>query len=292
MWKLCLPSKKLSILFNSSKMDALSLLVGRHAFNARIFFNGSFCDTSDFRGNGASGQLHLVREGPVEFVHDDGSVVRFEEPSLVFYPRGSSHRLRVPDGCSALLLCADIVFNEGAANPLARVLPACLHLPLSAIAGLDATISLLFGEASGEAPGRDLILDRLCDVLLIQVIRREFDTGKLSIALLAGLADSQLSLALAAIHERPAEAWTLPALAKVAGMSRAAFTAHFHQVMGVPPGEYLTRWRILLGSRLLRQGLPVKLVTTRTGYTSASTFTRAFTALMGVSPRAWLKQVA
>lgn len=275
----------------SSKIDALSLLVGRHAFSARIFFNGTFCDVSDFRENGASGHLHLVREGPVEFVHDDGSVIRTDEPSLVFYPRGTSHRLRVPEGCSASLLCADIVFNEGTANPLVRVLPTCLHMPLSAVAGLDSTISLLFGEAARDAPGRELILDRLCDVLLIQVLRREFDTGKLSIELLAGLADRQLSLALAAIHERPDEPWTLPSLARVAGMSRAAFTAHFRTVMGVPPGEYLTRWRIVLGSRLLRQGLPVKLVSTRTGYTSASTFTRAFTALMGVSPRAWLRQV-
>lgn len=272
-------------------MDALSLLVGRHAFSARIFFTGSFCETSDFRENGTSGHLHLVREGSVDFIHDDGTVIRIDVPSLVFYPRGTSHRLRVPEDCSASLLCADIVFNEGVANPLARVLPACLHLPLSAIGGLDATIGLLFGEAAGDEPGRELILDRLCDVLLIQVIRREFDAGKLSIALLNGLTDSQLSPALAAIHERPHEPWTLPSLARVAGMSRAAFATHFREVMEVPPGEYLTRWRIVLGSRLLRQGLPVKLVSTRTGYTSASTFTRAFTAIMGVSPRAWLKHV-
>lgn len=273
-------------------MDKLSLLVGRHAFNARIFFNGSFCDANHFQENGVSGHLHLVRQGPVEFVHDDGTVVRADRPSLVFYPRGSSHRLQVPQGHTASLLCAHIVFDGGADNPLARVLPDCLHMPLSEIAGLGATLDLLFAEAAGGAPGRELILDRMCDVLLIQVIRREFENGKLCLKLLGGLADRHLSLALAAIHERPHEPWTLQSLAELACMSRASFAEHFRDVMGVPPGEYLTSWRLTLGARLLRQGLPVKLVSSRTGYTSASTFTRAFTAQMGSSPRDWLKQAA
>lgn len=273
-------------------MDHLSLLVGRHAFHARVFFNGSFCGANQFCTSSVSGHLHLVRQGPVEFVHDDGSVLRVEEPALVFYPRGSGHRLQVPAGHAAALVCADIVFEDGMANPLVRVLPDCLHVPLSDIAGLGATLDLLFGEASGAASGRELILDRMCDVLLIQVLRREFECGRLSLGLLAGLADRQLSLALAAIHERPQEAWTLQTLAGVACMSRAAFAERFRDVMGLPPGEYLSRWRLALGARLLRQGMPVKLVSIHTGYTSPSTFTRAFTAQMGASPRDWLKRAA
>jgi AraC-like DNA-binding protein len=271
-------------------MDRLSLLIGRHAFNARVFFNGSFCDTNQFVKNGSSGHLHLVRSGPVEFINDDGSVIQADPPALVFYPRGASHRLQIAAGESALLLCADIFFEGGLTNSLVRVLPDCLHLPLSESSGFGATIQLLFNEAASRAPGREVILDRLCDVLLIQVIRREFDSGRLSMDLLSGLADRQLPLALAAIHDRPAEPWTVQSLADIAGMSRSAFTEHFRVVMGLPPGEYLTRWRITLGGRLLRQGLPVKQVSSRIGYTSSSTFTRAFTTQMGASPREWLKQ--
>jgi AraC-like DNA-binding protein len=273
-------------------MDKLSQLLGRHAFHARVFFNGDFCDTSHFRHNGMSGHLHLVRRGPVEFVHEDGGLVLADEPSLVFYPRGMSHILRIPEGRSASLLCADIVFEEGMANPLARLLPACVHMPLSDAPGLGATLEMLFGEAGRAAPGRELVLDRLCDVLLVQLMRREFDSGRLSPGLLAGLADRQLSLALAAVHERPQEPWTLQTLATVACMSRAAFAEHFRNVVGMPPGEYLSRWRIALGGRLLRQGIPVKLVSEQTGFSSPSTFTRAFTARMGTSPRGWLTQAA
>lgn len=273
-------------------MDKLSLLVGRHSFNARIFYNGTFCDANQFTEDGVSGQLHVVRDGPVDFIHDDGVVTRITEPTLVLYPRGASHRLQVVPGHSATLLCAHIMFQDGMSNPLARVLPARLVLPLSEIAGLQGTLALLFDEAARAEPGREVILDRLCDVLLIQVVRREFESGRLSLGLLAGLSDRQLSLALAAIHERPHEPWSLQTLAQVACMSRAAFTQRFRDVMGIPPGEYLTRWRIGVGSRLLRQGMPVKQVSSRAGYTSPSTFTRAFTTMMGASPREWLKQAS
>jgi len=273
-------------------MDKLSSLVGRHSFNARIFYNGTFCDGNRFTGNGTSGQLHLVRSGPVDFVHDDGGIVCVTEPSLLFYPRGDNHTLQVHPGHSASLLCAHITFQDGLNNPLARVLPSCLVIPLAEIAGLRSTLELLFDEAGKDDSGSEMIIDRLCDVLLIQVIRREFDNGRLSVGLLAGLADRQLSLALAAIHERPQEPWSLQSLAQVACMSRAAFTERFRDVMGVPPGEYLTRWRMGVGTRLLREGVPVKQVSSRTGYTSPSTFTRAFTTMMGASPREWLKQVA
>lgn len=273
-------------------MDKLSSLVGRHSFNARIFYNGAFCDANQFSENGVSGQLHVVREGAVDFIHDDGEVISITEPTLLFYPRGQSHRLQVRSGHTANLLCAHILFQDELSNPLSRVLPNCLVLPLSEIAGLRSTLDLLFSEASQAEPGREVILDRLCDVLLIQVIRREFDSGRLSVGLLAGLSDRQLSLALAVIHERPHEPWSLQSLAAVACMSRAAFTERFRDVMGMPPGEYLTRWRIGVGSRLLRQGMPVKQVSSRAGYTSPSTFTRAFTMMMGASPREWLKQAA
>lgn len=273
-------------------MDKLSSLVGRHSFNARIFYNGTFCNANQFTENGVSGQLHLVRQGPVDFINADGSVISVSEPSLLFYPRGDTHRVEVQPGQTASLLCAHIVFHDGVANPLARVLPQCLVLRLSEMGGLGATLDLLFSEAGATAPGREVILDRLCDVLLIQVIRREFESGRLSLGLLAGLSDRQLSLALAAIHERPQEPWSLQSLAQVACMSRAAFTERFRDVMGVPPGEYLTRWRIGISTRLLREGMSVKQVSSRAGYTSPSTFTRAFTALMGASPREWLKQGA
>jgi AraC-like DNA-binding protein len=271
-------------------MDKISSLVGRYSFRARVFFNGVFCDSNTFAENKSAGQLHLVRKGPVVFRHEGAPALRIDQPAMVFYPRGTAHSLEVPDGASATLLCAHICFEDGGANPLARALPACLYLPLAGMPALGHTLELLFAEAAGKEQGREVILDRLCDVLMIQVLRHEFETGTLSIGLLAGLADRQLAPALGAIHARPHEPWQLETLAREACMSRARFTEHFRNVVGMPPGEYLTRWRIGIAQNLLKKGMPVKVVSSQAGYTSAPAFTRAFTALVGVSPRQWLKE--
>ena len=272
-------------------MDKISSLVGRYSFRARVFFNGVFCDANAFAEDKSAGQLHLVRKGPVVFHHDGAPPLRVDAPAMVFYPRGTGHTLEIPDGASATLLCAHISFEDGGANPLARALPTCLHLPLAGMPTLAHTLELLFAEAAATEQGRDVILDRLCDVLMIQVLRHEFETGTLSVGLLAGLADRQLAPALGAIHARPHEPWQLESLAREACMSRARFTEHFRNVVGVPPGEYLTRWRIGVAQDLLRKGMPVKVVSSQAGYTSAPAFTRAFTALVGASPRQWLKDV-
>ena len=273
-------------------MDKISSLVGRYSFHARVFFNGAFCEANAFAENQSAGQLHLVREGPVVFRQEDAEPLRVDAPAMVFYPRGTAHTLEIPDGAQATLLCAHISFDDGGANPLVRALPACLHLPLADMPALAHTLELLFAEAAAESQGREVILDRLCDVLMIQVLRHQFEAGSLSVGLLAGLADRQLAPALGAIHARPHEPWQLESLAREACMSRARFTEHFRNVVGVPPGEYLTRWRIGVAQNLLRKGMPVKVVSSQAGYTSAPAFTRAFTALVGASPRQWLKDVA
>lgn len=273
-------------------MDKISSLVGRYSFRARVFFNGVFCDANAFAEDTAAGQLHLVRCGPVIFRQDKLPPLRVDTPAMVYYPRGSAHVLEVPEGARANLLCAHICFEDGGANPLARALPERLYLPLSSMRALEHTLELLFAEASSTSQGREVILDRLCDILMIQVLRHEFEHGTLSVGLLAGLADRQLASALGAIHERPHEPWQLETLAREACMSRARFTEHFRNVVGMPPGEYLTRWRIGLAQNLLRKGMPVKVVSAQAGYTSAPAFTRAFTGLVGVSPRQWLKDLA
>lgn len=272
-------------------MDKLSTLLGRLAFNARVFFNGDFCNSNNFVEDGMVGHLHLVRRGPVVFTHGQGETVRVEAPAMVFYPRGMSHRLEIPGGATASLVCAFISFADGCANPLARVLPDCMVIGLEEMAPMRHTLELLFAEAEQSRQGSDVILDRLCDVLLIQVIRHEFGNGRLDAGVLAGLADRQLAPVLEALHTRPHEPWQLQTLSKLAGMSRASFTEHFRATIGTPPIEYLARWRIALACTLLRKGLPVKVVSGQAGYGSPPAFTRAFTERLGVSPRQWLRDL-
>ncbi len=273
-------------------MDKLSTLLGRVACHARVFFHGEFCGANQFAPDGLRGQLHLVRQGPVEFVHEQAPPLRIEEPALVFYPRGTRHALRVPDGATATLLCAEIAFQGGCVHPIARVLPDCMVIRLRDLAPMRHTLDVLFAEAQARAHGCDVILDRLCDILMIQVLRHEFACGNLDTGILAGLVDRQLAPILDAMHARPHEAWKLSSLAQLACMSRAGFAEHFRNVVGLPPMEYLTRWRIGVACRLLRDGLSVKAVSAQAGYTSPPAFTRVFTGHVGMSPRQWLRERA
>lgn len=273
-------------------MGMLSSLIGRFTFNAHFFLSHGCASTDASSGEGIAGQLHLVREGTVEFRHDDAAPLRVEGPAMVFFPRGMAHSVEVPAGIRADIACATIVFEDGGANPLAWALPDRMQIPLRDLPSLRQTLEIVFAEAAAPSQGRDVLLQRLCDVLMIQIVRHEFDRGHLDAGVLAGLTDRQLAPVLSAMHAQPDAPWQLRTLATLACMSRAGFTEHFRSVIGMPPMEYLTRWRMGLACRLLRKGLPVKVVSGRAGYTSPPAFTRAFTEHVGASPRQWLRAFA
>lgn len=272
-------------------MDKLSQLVGRHTLSVNIFFNGEFCDSNEFVGDGQTGQIHIVRSGTVIFSHDGMLNVEVTGPAIMFYPRGMSHRLSVPGG-DASLVCAHIRYEHGFHNSLARVLPPSVHVPMDRVPEIRATLEMLIAESKQAQLGSAMILDRLFDVLAMQLVRHQYIGEGFSMGLMTALGDRHLSPVLAAIHERPQHPWQLASMAKLAGMSRSAFAEHFAKTVGQTPAAYLAQWRMTLAQRLLRSGLPVKVVSERTGYGSASVFSRAFANEIGKSPTRWLQEAA
>ena len=107
--------------------------------------------------------------------------------------------------------------------------------------------------------------------------------------LLAGLADPRLSLALIAVHESPQRNWTLEDLADLAGMSRTRFAGRFHDVVGQTAIGYLAGWRMQVATSLLAKGIAIKTITSQVGYDDPTAFSRAFSKVMGCSPREWIK---
>lgn len=106
--------------------------------------------------------------------------------------------------------------------------------------------------------------------------------------ILMGLSDSRLAKAIEVIHKRPETACSLEQLAQFAGMSRARFTAHFRQVVGATPCDYLTNWRLGIAQTMLRNGEPLKLIAPTVGYTNATALARVFTQRLGMAPSEWL----
>lgn len=88
------------------------------------------------------------------------------------------------------------------------------------------------------------------------------------------------------MFEKPDQKWTVEALGRLVGMSRAAFAPRFTELTGESPLDHLTRWRMALASERLRgTQLTVAEIARSLGYDSASAFTKTFRHSTGQSPR-------
>jgi len=158
-------------------------------------------------------------------------------------------------------------------------------------AALATLVGLVGEEARRSRPARDLVLERLLEVLLIEALRST--TGPATATgLVRGLADARLAVALRRVHEAPERAWTVAEMAREAALSRSTFFERFTRTVGVAPMEYLLTWRMALAKDLLRRrAARITEVAARVGYASVSAFSVAFTRHVGRSPVRWLRQV-
>lgn len=267
--------------------DRLDALLQRFSVSARMFHSGALCGINDFAPREGLGQLHLVRRGPLRVEHRAGRAQRIERPSLLFYPRPCGHRFISDAKVGADMACAHVEFRAGTINPIAQALPPVVVMPLDELDGAEPVLESLFREAFGRRCGRQAVVDRLFEVVLIQILRTLMDRGTVAVGLLAGLANPKLAKSLVALHAAPAREWTLERLARSAGMSRSSYACKFRQVLGTTPGDYVTAWRLALAQDALRRGRPVKLVVAEVGYGSTAALSRAFKASCGLSPREW-----
>jgi AraC-like DNA-binding protein len=267
--------------------DRLEALLQHFSVHAQMFHAGTLCGINDVLPLEGVGQLHLIRRGAVSVHHHGEADLQIHAPSLLLYPRPMAHRFFMDEDAGADLACANLRFDGGSANPIATMLPAFICLPLQQISGSETVLALLFEEAFEQRCGRKALLDRLFEVVLIQILRHLMDRGQTQIGMLAGLAHPRLRLAMIAMHERPAEEWGLETLSSQAGMSRSAFANAFRDTVGSTPGVYLQRWRVSLVQQALRQGRSLKRVAHEVGYGSEAALSRSFKASLGVSPREW-----
>lgn len=268
-------------------MDRLSTLLSHFGVSAGTFHSGTFCGTTAFDGEQACGHLHLLRAGELTLKLDDERDVQLSKPTLIFFPRPYRHRLFAADASHTQLVCASLTFDGGAGNALAAALPEYLVLDLEDVPTLAGTLDWLFNEAFEGICGREAMMDRLFEVLVIQLLRHLLTNREQSPGMMAGLADPRLARALSLMHDTPARAWTVAELSAAANMSRASFAEHFRQVVGQTPVDYLVSWRISLAQKRLREGKSIALIADEVGYESPSALARAFRRKTGVSPREW-----
>ena len=179
------------------------------------------------------------------------------------------------------------------AGLLLSLLPPLIHLrDAGDRSGLRWAMERMMLELREDRPGVFLIVRHLAHMMLVQALRLHLDGLRgAGVGWLFALSDRHLGAAIGAIHADPAHPWTLPALARHAGMSRSSFAQRFKEMVGAAPMEYVARWRMLLaGDRLLSGRESVSAIALSVGYQSESAFSTAFKRVLGCPPRDYARQ--
>lgn len=195
-------------------------------------------------------------------------------------------------GPGTTVACGAYRFDGTMTHPLLQGLPNIVHLPraaLAADASLSSTLGLLTQELERTEPGSEWLLSHLFDVLLVYLFRSwSKNAADQTPGWLAALRDPALSRVLTRIHAQPDAPWTVESLAREAHLSRAAFARRFSAGVGQAPLAYLTRWRMGVAARLLRETRsPLAEIAARVGYESEFAFSRAFKRAQGQPPTAF-----
>lgn len=175
-------------------------------------------------------------------------------------------------------------------NPLIATLPRLLHLPAASDGAWISQVMLQAVNASqNKRPGGQAVLERISEMMFVDAVRRHVERlPEESTGWLAGLRDRHVGRALSLIHENPSRAWTIDVLADEIALSRSAFYERFVRLIGQPPMQYLTQWRMQVAANLLRQSrAPVASIAFDVGYESEASFSRAFKRLVGTPPASW-----
>jgi AraC-like DNA-binding protein len=262
-------------------------------------------------------RFHFVASGPVWLCAPDGAWSELSPGDVLLLPHGKGHRLAdkprrsstsiddVPrkrmgrevfdvrfggSGPSALLFCGSVELGEPNLHPLLSMMPEVLRV--SGAGSRDPHLERLLQTMADEVEHRRIggatVLARLAEAVVARVLRMWVDERHHDArGWLAAIRDPRIGRALGAIHAQPGHRWTLERLARTARTSRTVFAQRFSALVGMPPAQYLARWRMHVARGWLREDrATVADVAARLGYESEPAFSRAFKRATGVPPSA------
>lgn len=276
-----------------------------------------------FRGNVMF--FHLLTEGHCQVrLASGGETIALEAGDIVMMSRDDSHlmgsdlgltpvhasNLVQPAAANGLMRveyggggertrfgCGFLICDERLSGPLLDSLPRILRIPLGDGPEVGWMRNLMQAgnlETAAQRPGSATVLTKLSELLFVEGLRRYVeslpDGAK---GWLGGVRDRFVGRALALMHERPEHEWTVDELAEKVGLSRSALSQRFTELIGQPPMQYLTRWRLTIAAQRLREEkTSIARVASDIGYDSEAAFSRAFKRALGESPAAWRRSMA
>jgi AraC-like DNA-binding protein len=242
-------------------------------------------------------QVELLPGDALVFPHGDAHVmssgrgVRIGPDVNTSTPARYPHTVLLGDQGprGASFVCGFLGCDRRPFNPLLAALPRRMHMRGMSNAWLSGLTRQLTEESRVGRPGAESVLTRLAEVMFIEVLRRYLeDLPPGHIGWLAGLRDEVVGRVLTLLHGRPGHPWTLAELAGEAASSRSSVAKRFALLVGQPPMQYLTQWRMQVAANLLAQsGAKVATIGADVGYDSEAAFSRAFKKATGLAPGAW-----
>lgn len=234
-------------------------------------------------GDGQFLLLHLLLEGS----YRDGLAAETGEPLAapgLVVRRGDRRRLR--DAAAPAGPPGGLVLRVRFDGPAAALLLSAFARPLlielgSQLGELDLVVRLIAAELAEPRCGQPALLERAGEILLIGVLRHLLASPRSGRGMMNGLADPRLARAIVAIHRQPRAPWSLAGLAAEAGMSRTAFAIRFRELIGCPPGSYLTDLRLAIARREIERGASLKRAAGEAGYASTTALSRALARRSG-----------
>lgn len=301
-------------------MDVLSDVLRALRLRGTAYFHGRFHAPWGMSiGPHDVANFHLVVAGECTVTWEGGATpARLGAGDMAVFPHGTTHALRdepdtaAPEASRLLatrrptpgggtvdfggegrvteIVCGHFELDRAGGHPLLRALPEVVLLGRGE--GTDpewvsTATRLAVLESESQAAGADVVVDRLAEALMIQIVRAHAHRSARADGFLAALGDPALAAALELMHAQPQRAWSVDLLAHEVAVSRSAFAARFKAVLGTTPMQYLTDWRMHRARELLRaQDLSLGEVAERVGYRSEFAFAKAFKRVFGTGPGA------
>jgi AraC-like DNA-binding protein len=302
---------------NCNSMDALADILKTLRISANTYFCNDFpspwgmeVDKSDI------GLFHVVVSGSCWLTLAENKKIRLDTGDIVAFPTGGSHGIsdmpeseRLPSAevvvqlqqqhnpfscCEqkpenvTSLICGSFTHDTSLNHPFLRDLPCFIHIKAAETPELEwlrMLMKVLACESRNPSPGSSVIIDRLTEVLFIQLLRTYMKDNPKGACYFSALGDSQIGQALNLIHSETSANLTVEKLGTSVAMSRTAFTEKFSKLIGISPKTYLTNWRMQKAKTQLEAGnTPMFDIAEASGYSSEAAFSKAFKQFFDLTP--------